>query len=248
MRRLALLAAVAPLLAPAGIARAVEPRAVISGPTTGTVGAPILLDLGGSASDPAFPLQVEVATADEFKPALRVWFDAAQQPGLAVFTAPRSGSYTVVVVAIGTPAGADKPATRVAAWPLAIAPFKPDPLPPAPPGPTPPTPDPLPPAPPVAGKVWGVLIVPASPSFAQAALRTSAAIRAAFAATKDTYLSSYLDGEAEVASAKWRQAIVAAGPLPVVLWIDEAGKVIRATAPATEPAILGDLKAIRGGP
>lgn len=229
-----------------GLAFSAEPLAVISGPTSATVGAPVLLDLGGSASDPEYPLQVEVAGTGEFQPTLRLWYDASAKPGLAVLVAPRPGKYTVVVVAIGaTKEG--KPATKIAAWPITIEPIAPAPKPdPDPPGPTPP--DPVPPGPtPVAGKLWGTLIVPDLPSVAESALRTDPEIRAAFAAAKDTFLRSYLASEQEIQGAGWKTALAAAGGAPAVLWVTEDGKVVRTTKAATEESILADLKALRGG-
>lgn len=227
---------------------AAEPKAVISGPTTATVGTPVLLDLGGSQSDPEYPLQVEVAGDGEFKPALRLWYDASAKPGLAVLTAPRTGNYTVVVVAIGKPEGADKTATKIAAWPISIEPIAPAPKPPDPgpePGPTPP--DPVPPGPsPVAGKLWGVLVLPDLPTYAEASLRTDPEIRGAFTA-KNTTFRSYLAGEQEIQSSTWKSALAAAGGPPAVLWIAEGGKVVASTKAATEEKILADLKTLRGG-
>lgn len=223
-----------------------EPKAVVSGPTTATVGTPVLLDLGGSASDPEYPLQVEVAGEGDFKPTLRLWYDATAKPGLAVLTAPRTGSYTVVVVAIGKPEGSDKTLTRIAAWPLTIEPIAPAPKPdPEPPGPIPP--DPIPPGPtPVTGKLWGVLVLPDLPSVPEAALRTDPDIRAAFAA-KNTTFRSYLASEQEIQSAGWKAALTTAGGAPAVLWMTDGGKVVKTTAGATEEKILADLKALRGG-
>lgn len=235
------------LLSLPGLALAAEPKATISGPTTATVGQAVLLDLGGSASDPEYPLQVEVAGDGEFKPTLRLWYDATAKPGLAVLTAPRTGSYTVVVVAIGKPEGSDKTLTRIAAWPLTIEPIAPAPKPdPDPPGPIPP--DPIPPGPtPVTGKLWGVLIVPDSPSPEQSALRTDPDIRKAFAAAKDTWLSFNLASESEVSGINWKTALANAGGPPAVLWMTDGGKILKSTPKATEASILADLKALRGG-
>jgi hypothetical protein len=226
-----------------------EPRAVISGPTSGAVGAAILLDLQGSASDPEFPLQVQIAPADAARPALRLWFDAQQQPGLAVLTAPRAGQYTVVVIAGGKPAGSDKLAYATAVWPVQVSatPTPPVPIPDPPVPPLPPIPIPPAPLPTPTGKLWGVLIVPAAPTAGQAALRTSPAIRTGFAGFKDTFFASYLGTEAEVSGPKWQANLAAAGALPVVLWIDAAGAVVKSTPAATEAAILADLRALRGG-
>jgi hypothetical protein len=238
-------------LAAARPAAADEPKATITGPTTAVVGAPVLLDLGGSASDPEFPLQVEVAGDSEFKPQLRVWLDSVStKPGLAVLVAPRPGQYTVVVVAIGKPANADKAVTRIAAWPVEITPIPPAPEPPpAPgpgptPGPTPPPPAPVPPV--VAGKLWAVLVVPDLPSQAEAALRTSPTIRATMV-VKGAFFRSYLASESEIATPAWKAAIAAAGTLPAVVWITEDKHVVKVTPAATEPAILADLKALKGG-
>lgn len=242
MRRLLL----AVLLSLPGLALAAEPKAVVTGPTTATVGQAVLLDLGGSASDPEYPLQVEVAGDGEFKPTLRVWFDASQKPGLAVLTAPRAGSYTVVVVAIGKPDGSDKTLTRIAAWPITIEPIAPAPRPdPEPPGPIPP--DPVPPGPtPVTGKLWGTLVLPAFPTVAEASLRTDPDIRAAFTAKNATF-RNYLAIEQEMDKPGWKAALTAAGGPPVVLWQNESGKVVKSTAGATEAKILADLTALRGG-
>lgn len=233
------------LLLLASPAFAAEPKAVVIGPTTATVGAPVLLDLSGSVSDPEYPLQVEVAGDGDFKPTLRVWFDASAKPGLAVLTAPRPGSYTVVVVAIGKPDGTDKTLTRIAAWPISIEPIAPAPKPPDPPGPTPP--DPVPPGPgPVTGKLWGVLVLPDLPSVAEAALRTDPDIRSAFAARNATF-RIYLASEQELAKGGWQAALSAAGGPPAVLWQTETGKIIANTKAATEEKILADLKTLRGG-
>lgn len=234
------------LLGMPSLAFAAEPKVVISGPTTAVVGTPVLLDLGGSQSDPEYPLQVEVAGDGEFKPALRLWYDASAKPGLAVLTAPRIGNYTVVVVAIGKPEGADKTATKIAAWPISIEPIAPAPKPdPDPPGPTPP--DPVPPGPsPVTGKLWGVLVLPDLPSYAEASLRTDPDIRGAFTAKNATF-RSYLAGEQEIQSSTWKTALAAAGGPPAVLWIAEGGKVVASTKAATEEKILADLKTLRGG-
>jgi hypothetical protein len=240
MRRLLL----ALLLSLPALALGAEPKASIVGPTTATVGQPVLLDLGGSASDPEYPLQVEVAGEGDFKPTLRLWYDASQKPGLAVLTAPRAGSYTVVVVAIGKPEGSDKTLTRIAAWPLTVEPIAPAPK---PPGPDPVPPDPVPPAPgPITGSLWGVLVLPDLPSVPEAALRTSLAIRSAFAA-KNTTFRSYLASESEIQSAGWKAALTAAGGAPAVLWLTDGGKIVKTTAGATEAKILADLKALRGG-
>lgn len=247
--------AAALLLAATALAPADEPKAIITGPTTALVGAPVLLDLGGSASDPEFPLQVEVAGDGQFKPTLRVWLDSVStKPGLAVMVAPRPGQYTVVVVAIGKPANADKSVTKIAAWPVEITPIPPAPEPtptpgpgPGPtPGPGPNPPPPPPPAPVVAGKLWGVLVVPDLPTQAEAALRTSPAIRAAFA-SKNAFYRSYLASESEIATPAWKAAIAAAGTLPAVVWITEDKRIAKVTPGATEASILADLKALKGG-
>jgi hypothetical protein len=224
---------------------AADPLAHITGPTTATVGVPVLLDVSGSATDADYPLQVEIAGADDLKPALRLWYDSAGKPGLAVLTAPRPGTFTVVVVAIGTPDKASKPITRIAAWPIEVTPIPPapEPTPPTPgPGPSPPAPTPTP----VAGKLWGVLVVPDSPTVVQAALRTDPDIRAAFTA-KNAYLRSYLASESEVSGPNWKTALASAGGPPAVLWIGEDGKLVKTTPAATEATILADLKALRGG-
>lgn len=241
MRRLLL----ALLLSLPSLAFAAAPVASITGPTTATVGQPVMLDLAGSTSDADFPLQVEVAGDSEFKPTLRVWYDRDGKPGLAVLTAPRVGNYTVVVVAIGKPEGAQTSVMRIAAWPIEITPIAPAPKPPEPgpgPDPQPPTPEPSP----VAGKLWGVLVVPDLPSPAEAALRTDPDIRTAFAAKPDTFLRSYLASEQEVQGAGWKAALTSAGGAPAVLWIGEGGKLVKTTAQATEASILADLKSLRG--
>lgn len=234
------------LLSLPSLAWSAEPKASIVGPTSATVGTPVLLDLGGSASDPEYPLQVEVAGDGEFRPTLRLWYDATAKPGLAVLTAPRTGSYTVVVVAIGKPEGSDKTLTRIAAWPITIEPIAPAPKPdPEPPGPIPP--DPVPPGPsPVTGKLWGTLVLPAFPSVAEASLRTDPDIRAAFTAKNATF-RNYLAIEQEMDKPGWKAALAAAGGPPAVLWQNESGKVVKSTTGATEAKILADLKALRGG-
>jgi hypothetical protein len=224
---------------------AADPLAHISGPTTAVVGTPVLLDVSGSATDPDYPLQVEIAGSDDLKPTLRLWYDSTAKPGLAVLTAPRPGTYTVVVVAIGKPDKADKPVTRIAAWPVEVTPIPPAPKPPEPepgPGPNPPSPTPTP----VAGKLWGSLILPDLPTPAQAALRTSADLRSAFSA-KNTFFRAYLAGESEVATPGWQAAITAAGGAPVVLWMNETGKVVRTTPAPTVEKIKADLQSLRGG-
>lgn len=223
---------------------AAEPKAVISGPTTATVGQSVLLDVGGSSTDADFPLQVEVAGEGEFRPTLRLWYDAAGKPGLAVLTAPRPGNYTVVVVAIGKPEGAQLNVTRIAAWPIAVDPIAPPPKPDPEPGPKPPDPEPGPS--PVAGKLWGVLILPDLPSPSEAALRTDAEVRKAFAEVNTTF-RSYLASEQEVQGAGYKASITSAGGAPAVVWIAEGGKVVKTTAKASKDAILADLKALRGG-
>lgn len=235
------------LLLIASPALGAEPKAVISGPTSAVVGTEVNLSLGGSAADPEFPLQVVIAGDAEFKPSLRVWLDDVTiKPGLAVLTAPRPGSYTVVVVAIGKPEGSDKTLTRIAAWPIEITAIPPAPRPdPDPPGPNPP--DPKPPTPgPVTGKLWGVLVLPDLPSVAEAALRTDPDIRAAFAA-KDTIFRSYLASEQEIQAPGWKAALAAAGGPPAVLWQVESGRIVAHTKAADEAGILAGLKIVRGG-
>jgi len=222
---------------------AAKPKAEITGPTTALAGERVLLDVSGSASDAETPLQVKVVGAGD-TPSIRLWYDEGRKPGLAVFTAPRPGSYVVVVVAMGKEDGAAIPTFDFSPWPLEItlpgpAP-KPDPNPPPPP--PPPNPDP----PPIAGNLWGVLVLPELPSAKESALRTSPTLRAAFTASNAHY-RSYLASESEVQGAAWKAALAAAGGPPVVLWMGDAGKLLKTTKVADEAGVLADLKALRGG-
>jgi hypothetical protein len=88
--------------------------------------------------------------------------------------------------------------------------------------------------------------VPDRPTVAQAALRTDPAVRAAFAAADARY-RSYLAGEAELQTPAWRAALAAAGGPPAVLWLDQAGRLVHATAAPTADKILADLRTLKGG-
>jgi hypothetical protein len=232
------------LLLLAAPALAAEPRAGITGPTTGFVNQQILLDLSSSVYDRETPLQVKAAGLDV--PSIRVYFDEAGKAALAVVTPPRPGLYHVIVFAIGKKDGAAVPSFDFTAWPIEVSLPGPAPKPPDPPGPGPEPPPPVPPGPtPVAGNLWGVLVLPDLPSASEAALRTSPALRAAFASAPANY-RSYLASEPELQVAGWKAALAAAGPPPVVLWIGDGGKIHRVTKAATEATVMADLKSLRG--
>lgn len=142
--------ALALLLALAAPALGAEPRAIIRGPKTGAVGERLHYELDGSASDA--PLRVSLSVdAEEGSDAetLKLWYDKAGKPGLAIVVPPAPGSYLLIVTARGTPEGQAE-AQEVTAHRLVMVgqqptpPSPPGPVPPTPPGPTPPSPVPIP--------------------------------------------------------------------------------------------------------
>jgi hypothetical protein len=244
VRRITLVAVL--LFAPA-LAWAAEPVAKITGPTSAMVGDRILLDVSGSASDPDMPLQVQAIGPEQ--PSTRVWFDEAQKPGLVVMTAGKPGTYILIVIATGTVGEKPVPTFRFASWAVTVAPVGPAPKPPAPDPPTPPGPVPPPQPPPgptpVQGRLWGMLVIPGFPSVGEASLRTNRNVRQAFADNK-IFFSSYLNTEPETELPDRKGAIAAVGGPPCILWIDETGKIIRATKVMNESTIIADARAIRG--
>jgi hypothetical protein len=213
-------------------ALAVEPHVEIKGPSTATAGVACYLDISGTITEK--PLKVRSQGPGVLT--IRIWYDDQRQPGLVEMTAPSAGDYWIFVVATAKINGENE--QDFAPWKVTVGgtgPRPPPPTPPIPPGPTP-----------VAGKLWGLLVLPTYHTAPEAALRTSRVIRQAFADNK-VYFASYLLTESEIQTPERLAAIRSVDGPPCVLWIGENGKIIKVTTITSEASVVADVRAIRGG-
>lgn len=260
---LALLLAQAPGPAPA-------PTAVIVGRTDVPAGSMIFLDASGSIS--ARPLRWKLLGTP---PPDLAWFnfDRGSRPNVALFApAPGPGLYRFALIAAGPApkAGDEDPAIDVDVFEVRVgsAPIPVPPIPiPYPPGPTPPppipTPTPIPPQPiptPQAPTRLRVLMLwdaarSARPetvvAYGSTAIRAYASAHAPEGANGDGFRSWRYDADVSRATAEWQAAFKAAvedpGPLPKMVLLDPAGRVVASERITTEAAALAALRS-RGGP
>lgn len=106
-----------------------------------------------------------------------------------------------------------------------------------------PAPSPAPAPAPYAGPLYGVLVVPDPPTADQSALRASDAVRQAAAASTVSW-RTFLAGAPEVGP--YAKVIADNGGPPVVLWLDDSGKLLKATRAPIEPTVIADMKGLRG--
>lgn len=212
-----------------------EPQAVLSGPPTAAVGAPVLLSVAGSVGD---TLRFVVNGPAEVAVARLYGEDGTLLYGLA--TAPAPGRYTFGLAAISE-AGQ---AVDLAIWDVAIG-SGPTPLPPPGPDPVPPAPDP-PPPPVVTGRLHVSYIVDAQQvTPAEAAIRTDPAVRAGLA-TLDAAWHTYQSTEEDLDRLHLRTYIAKVG-YPALVIQDATGKVVAARRVISADEVLDAVRAVRGG-
>ena len=250
------------------------PAAIIVGRTDVPAGSMIFLDASNSIS--ARPLRWKLLGTPPPDLAW-FNFDRGSRPNVALFApAPGPGLYRFALVAAGPApkAGDEDPAidvdvfeVRVGAAPVPVPPI-PIPIPiPIPPGPYPPGPTPIPPQPiptpiptPQAPTRLRVLMVwdaarSARPetvvAYGSTAIRAYASAHAPEGANGDGFRSWRYDADVSRATAEWQAAFKAAvedpGPLPKMVLLDPAGRVVASERITTEAAALAALRS-RGGP
>ncbi len=208
---------------------AVEPRAVLTGPTSAAVDTDVWVRFAGSVADE--PLEFEVAGGPDGA-LVEIGYSSQGLPLFACVRAIRPGQYLLVLVATGTP-----PPPGVA--PVPVGPVKPHrsyaflwvnvgTLPPPVPPPSPPTP-PVPPGPsPVTGKLFAIAVYPAdvqptAEAFAFAAVKDDPTLVATLQAM-DVVWHAWPSTDARLDSLKVRPYVQGLGS-PQILLYDAQGNV-----------------------
>jgi hypothetical protein len=217
-------------------APAVVPAAVVKAKPTVASGAAVFLD--GSGSTSAGPLLWKQIAGPE---AFWTTFDKDSRRSVALLIpAPEDGLYRFALIATGTPSGGDVP-IDVGVVDVTVGGAAPSPVPPPGPGPTPPPPAPTPA---ISGTIWVSYVAPASPTVAQAALRTSPTLRSGLAALQAQF-RTYQDGQAELdALGMAAQARSLGTPCAIVQGPD--GKVLASIKAPDEATILSTVAKFRG--
>lgn len=133
---------------------AAEPRVVVAGPHTATVGTLLMLDVEESVSDPETPLKVSFGKSVIKQPVAKVLTDEGK-PSLIRVVASEPGTFYMIVRATGKKDKDSEPSVEELVWPITVT-STPEPSPPPTPGPTPnPTPNPPLPDPQSVGEQLG---------------------------------------------------------------------------------------------